>query len=1368
MPSESKDLTREALTGFTSIEKLNASNWYFWKKSMLTLLRLHRYSQYIDGSFPKPNPEASTANPSEIEKREKEITAWEDDDLRVQFILDLTISIPERTHTQGASTAAEAWFQLRQAKEPIGLTAVVDAIWQLYDTRCPEGQSIDAHIANLRTRLSEVTALGETIPDRMFAVILTKSLPSSWQSWAAPFWGSKSATDTVTAAEVISRLYEEDRRRRIHQRTDETANLAAVHNRGKRTLPPNPITCGNCKKPGHAAAQCYSKGGGMEGQGPRQRKKREEEEKKKKESVNQATEQDVAFTALPPQTIFPSHAWLADSAALSHIANDIRMFSSLSPSHVEIQGVGSTAFALGRGTVTLTSKINGESIQITLGDVIYAPSAPNCLLSLGRVHKTPGTKVHWNDDGTVLIEKSGKPVIRAKSTNNNLYLIHGKADLHDDHPPIPAPLPEMASLATTPRVSWDEAHRRLGHISISSMKTLFNNNLVTGLEVDQSTDPSIQCTSCIQAKAIHQSFPKESPNRAARPGDLIHSDLWGPAQTASPSGSKYYISFIDDHTRLITIKFLRLKSDAEQHVQNYVAWNETQLERTPKALRCDNGGEYVGLKSWLDSKGIEFQPSAPHSPAQNGAAERLNRTLTELARAMLLEKKLPQTLWAEAIGHAAYIRNRSPTRALPSMTPIEAWTGTKPNLSHLREFGTDVYILDEGNSAKTEPKANKMFFVGFEDGSKSIRYYDPRTRKVLVSRNFTFPQSSLPAPPETASVPIPPPPSISSHELQIEGEKIDNNSSSPTNPEPISISPTVQPTSPTPITSVSSRVLRQKQRPDYRMLHDPGYKPRDSGKEATTAEIANLVREIMLDVDPMDQEYPNSVAEARASPEWPDWEKAVKTELDMLSEKETWRLVDLPPGRKAIGNRWVFTKKFDECGNLSRYKARLVAQGFSQIPGQDYSETFSPVMRLDSLRTLIALAAMLDLEISQMDIKGAYLNGTLEEEIYMKQPEGFSDGTGRVCRLVHTLYGLKQSGREWNKTISSYLTSIGFTRLSTEHAIFIRRDSSDFDIVAIWVDDFFNIHTSTTRKESLRNEITNRFEATYQGEPKLLLGIEFHRNRDAHSITISQNQYISKIIQRFHLADCQHVSTPLPPGIQYQPATDDDAFDDPSLYRSAIGSLMYAAIATRPDIAYAVNTLSQFNVKPSRVHWNAVKHVLRYLQGTKSLGITYDMDSGFADLILASFSDSDNGKSFHKKAISGGVILLAGGAIKWIAEKQPIITLSTMEAEYVAANAVARSAKWTTQFIAELGFSQEHPVDLFIDNQTAKKIAENPELHKRSQHIDKRYHWIREQIELGFINLSWVPTDENLADIFTKSLATPRFIEHRLYLGMLV
>src|SRR5258708_10658690 len=249
---------------------------------------------------------------------------------------------------------------------------------------------------------------------------------------------------------------------------------------------------------------------------------------------------------------------------------------------------------------------------------------------------------------------------------------------------------------------------------------------------------------------------------------------------------------------------------------------------------------------------------------------------------------------------------------------------------------------------------------------------------------------------------------------------------------------------------------------------------------------------------------------------------------------------------------------------------------------------------------------------------------------------------------------------------------------------------------------------------------------------------------------------------------CKPATTPLPTGIQYQPSTDDEAFKDPSLYRSAIGSLMYAAIATHPDIAYAINSLSQFNIKPSKKHWNAVKHIFRYLQGTRDIGITFDMDSRYADFIISSFSDSDNRKSFHKKAITGGAILLAGGAIKWIAKKQPIITLSSMEAKYVAANTVMHNSKWTTQFIQELGFQQEDPVNIYVDNQTAIKLAENPELHKQSQHIDKQYHWICEQVELGLVTLSWVPMEENLADIFMKSLLASRFIEHRTYLGMLV
>src|SRR5258708_15775785 len=538
-----------------------------------------------------------------------------------------------------------------------------------------------------------------------------------------------------------------------------------------------------------------------------------------------------------------------------------------------------------------------------------------------------------------------------------------------------------------------------------SMKELLNGNMATGINIDETATPTIHCKACIQAKAVHQSFPKESSMRAEKPSDLTHSDLWGPAPKASPGGSKYFISIIDDKTWHVNIKFIKSKSDAEREIQNYVAWIETQMGRMPKAFRTDNGGEYIKAKPWLDSKGIELHVTARHSPAQNGVSEWQNRTLAKLMRAMLAEKNLPETLWAEVIAHAAYIRNRSPTRATGMML-MEAWVGNKPDLSHLREFGTDVWILSEGESNKTQPKSVKMILVGFEDGSKAVRYYNPKTRRVNVSRNYTFMDPPSIQPPEYVQIPLP-----NASNLPLEGEySVDINRDSlakeaapnPSIPNPSSIqnpdspdSSENSPATPSKI-PISTRILRQRPQKDYRVINDPQYRPR-KGNESVMAEIIHHVREISMDLDEFDTQYPNSIAEARKSPEWPEWEKAISTELEMLHEKNTWELSDIPAERTAIGNRWVFTKKFDEHGNLSRFKARLVAQGFSQIPGQDYSDTFSPVMWLNSFRILCAIAAMTDLEIAQMDIKGAYLNGKLNEEIYMRQPDGFNDGTGRVC-----------------------------------------------------------------------------------------------------------------------------------------------------------------------------------------------------------------------------------------------------------------------------------------------------------------------------------------------------------------------------------
>ena len=346
--------------------------------------------KYHDGTFPKPEPADSTASASEIASKNAEIRTWNMEDLHAKHLLQTALGDGELIHLQGSQNAAEAWRQLKEIKEPKGLTAIVDAVWKLYDTRCPDGGSVTDHVTTLRSHLQEVSTLGERISDKQFAFILTKSLPRSWDVWTSSFWASKSETDEIKSSEIISRIMEEDRRRKSRDTHDEVANMAA-QNRGKRANP-NGKYCTNCKRTNHTKEECFSKGGGKEGQGPRQlakkkrdqeKKEKDEKEKKDKETANPVIEPNLAFASQPMfNSIFPRDAWLADSGASSHIANDIQMFNSITLAKIPIQGIGSTIEALGRGTVTLISKLGSWHIPIILNDVIYAPNAPNCLLSL--------------------------------------------------------------------------------------------------------------------------------------------------------------------------------------------------------------------------------------------------------------------------------------------------------------------------------------------------------------------------------------------------------------------------------------------------------------------------------------------------------------------------------------------------------------------------------------------------------------------------------------------------------------------------------------------------------------------------------------------------------------------------------------------------------------------------------------------------------------------------------------------------------------------------------------------------------------------------------------------------------------------------
>ena len=434
---------------------------------------------------------------------------------------------------------------------------------------------------------------------------------------------------------------------------------------------------------------------------------------------------------------------------------------------------------------------------------------------------------------------------------------------------------------------------------------------------------------------------------------------------------------------------------------------------------------------------------------------------------------------------------------------------------------------------------------------------------------------------------------------------------------------------------------------------------------------------------------PSTLAAAKKSPDWPAWEKAIQEELDTLKAAGTWETVIPPEGANLVGSKWVFKAKKDAAGVVVRYKARLVAQGFSQVPGVNYFDTFAPVARLASIRTVLAIAAAENLEIHQIDIKGAYLNGELtdDEIVYMKQPPGYpvSSNSSEVLRLLKTLYGLKQAGRRWYKKLVEIMEVMGFKRCDVDQAVFYRRKGSTLIIVLVHVDDCMIAGTSIALILRFKIEIAKFVAITDLGELHWILGIEVKRVRENRTIHLSQKSYIESMLRRYGFEDLKPVSLPMEASIRLtstqSPTTTQEIAHMRNIpYQEAVGSLMYASLGTRPDITYAVQTVSRFSKNPGHAHWEAVKRIFRYLKGTKEYWLTY----GGQQKELKGYADADGSMAEDRHAISGYAFLLHGGAVSWATKRQEIVSLSTTESEYVAVTHASKEALWLRSSVAEV------------------------------------------------------------------------------------
>ena len=1094
------------------IEKLTAENYHSWKFNMKMYLIGKDLWEIVTGDEIILD-DMSEAVKREIKKRENKAFA----------AICLGISTSLQIYVRSTKTAKEAWENLEKHFQQKTLSKKIFYRRKLYSAKMDKGQNMTEHINYIKTLSEHLEAIGDPIEEKDLVILLISSLPDDYNYLITAL--ETIAEDNLTWDYVRDRLIHESEKKK----PAEAENSADAFFTSK---PPNNKKSGKChycKKPGHFARDCFKK-----------------KNDQKNESANLVNDDHNAdeLALKSSVTDINGDEWWIDSGATSHMTSDMKSLKNYSsfrmPRKVKLADEHKVnSFGKGNIHLTLFDKKNNEKVKTVLRDVLYVPKIKNKLFSISRVTDN-GIDVLFKGENCN-ITKDGKQYTIGQK-HGNLYKLN-----------TIKPNDETCYIGKTNQDSIELWHQRYGHLGYDNLKLLNDKEMVDGLNIDTKEAVDRNCEGCAMGKQHRQPFPTKSQSTATKLLELIHSDVCGPMDVPSVGGSRYFVTFIDDFSRYTTVYMMKQKSEVLEKFRRFVnlVENRTGLKverlhvenETVKRLRSDNGGEYFSndFEEFCNGRGIQREPTIPYSPQQNGVAERMNRTLLETARSMLHHAKKPLDLWAEAVSTASYTRNRSPTAALKGVTPYELWYGKKPDVSILKVFGckTYVHVPDEKRKGKLQRKSIPCIFVGYPFNENGYKLYNPETRKMLRSRDVIFVENAFDIEKSDDA----------SHKFFTGTFEEENEVEEPENIN-----------EPQVAVDEDARPQRARRPPDR--------------LNVLTGDWWNLME--AASVAAVDTEEPKTIEEALNGMNSKLWSDALSDEFNSLKENQTWDLVDLPAGKNIVGSKWVLKHKRGAEGEITRCKARLVAQGYSQKPGVDYDEVFSPVAKYSSIRTVLAIANQLDLDLHQMDVKTAFLNGDLEEEIFVRQPEGFIDKEhpSKVCRLRKSLYGLKQSARCWNKTIDEYLKQSGYVQNDADPCIYLKRFVKEGKevilLIAVYVDDLLIASNNDKELISEKKQISKRFKMGDEGEVHYILGMAINRNRKDGVLTIDQHVFFSSMLKRFGMGDYKPVSTPLEPNTKFEKLKDDEEPVNLKEYQSVIGCLTYASIGTRPDLSAAV------------------------------------------------------------------------------------------------------------------------------------------------------------------------------------------------------
>jgi hypothetical protein len=1191
----------------------------------------------------------------------------------------------------------------------------------------------------------------------------------------------------------------------------------------------NAKKCDNCRIIGHTTQECYynHKNNNNTSMIAAEDKEDKEEEEVADTvfSVREEEEEEEEYSTNTQNRL----AWIIDTGATRHITNNKSIMKDIKrlDKPIELTVANSEKVLLtqvGKAQVNILNNTSGTSkyvsnnninTSIKLNEVTYAPTFKTNLMSVAKIVDT-GAEVLFTKHKAI-ISKHGKLILEVPRHGNLFVVNHQQTNSSD---------PSLASTYVAKQTNdnslnnsnTDLWHQRMGHLSLGGLKKIKDSNGVVGsdyITLHNNNDDDTVCEGCVLGKAHRKAFKNYRSVVASEVMDCAHGDLCGPIKIKENKvgeivdeqvSSKYVSTITDEASRKIFVHIINYKSNTADKIIDWCNEATVLTGKLLKEFHSDGGGEYSSNKllDYFKKKGTKVTNTVKATPQHNGIAERANRTIFEMARSMLYHAKLSKAYWQEAVLTSVYIRNRCISVVNNNKTPEELFTGKKPHINHLRVFGCDCYvhIPDKDRGNKLDSKSKRGIFIGYDELKQGYKVYDFEANKVVISRDvifnedkFTFGRHKSGTTNQQTDIDeidktidsIDTDTNINTHASQqyidarqlsdpleedLNGSNndmkcIENYSVAPSvaidehqqelkynseenqQPQPVvavAEFPVVVVVPPTITNKRPTRQTRQPQR-DF-MVSSSIY-------ALSAVANSNIIEE------------PKTYQEAMVSKDSEYWQAAMDEEIKALYDNNTWSLVKLPAGRTAIGSKWVFKLKLNKDGNVERYKARFCAKGYSQEQGIDYNETFAPVVKYKSLRIILALVAIKDYELTQMDVNTAFLNAQIKEQVYMKQPEGYEKGgANMVCKLIKTLYGTKQAPHEWNEHLNSFILSLEFNRCSSDTCVYVKSSrTGNAMIVSVFVDDIISAYATQDQQEwyEYKANFMNKYKMKDLGNCEWILGMRIQRDRKLKTLSIDQELYINKVLKQFKMENCKSAITP--EEVTKLLSNQQDHQIDIKTYQSLVGALMYAAISTRPDITHAVNMISRYLSNPGSTHLIAGKRILRYLKDTTKLGLLYkglDNNNNNINIEIKAYTDADwAGDLDERKSTTGYIIMINNCIVSWVSQKQKTVALSTAEAEYMAISAGVQEIKWIRQLLEELSFKQQQPSILISDNQAAIAISENDVHHHRTKHIDIRHHFIRDSIKQKEIQVKWIQSEQQLADVLTKGLAKNKFIQLR-------